>query len=293
MGEPVYTNFLSGVKAKSDEQQQFPHKQFASALSTCVYLSEVVDEVGMEVGAIIKPHGYELNFRDLDDVNKLQAHGYHIQQVRPANSNSPCLKVTLDMDAINVNECGVTNQEIELVLFDNTDNPWDATDYGYHSIEYKAPSCATTANTMLQWNLGITLYKSGQTAANAVEYNIRFTGKSGVPHLIGSIPYTLNSRDQHAKFNLKAALDKHVDSSHYYVTKVRLWNNVTTSEVYNHNKMVMYIDNPISYRSNANAKLHIDQSTDKPMTLLKQILEEIDYVSYVDYGSERKDDKII
>lgn len=292
LGEPIYNNLAIGINPRSDETPQFPHKQFSSALETCRYLVEAADEVGITLREIVKPHGYELNFAEQDDFDAAHANGYHKQQISPV-SGIPCMKVTLDMDAININDCGVTNQVIELVFFDDPDNPWNAAVDQFHGLKYMAPSCATSASTMMQWNLGITMYKAGQTAANAIEYNIRWTGKSGSPHLIGSMTYTLNNKTQISKFDLKAAFDKYAKSTAYYVTKVRLWNTVTSNEVTNHDKMVMYLDNPISYASDVNAKMHLDQGSDKPFNLLKQILNEIDYVSYINYGKYRCDDRII
>lgn len=289
----VYNNFLIGkaVASSASNTNNFPTVHFSSALETLRYLAEASIEKGLKAEKFYYPYGFNLNFGNQDDFNQVEVDGFYKKYETKEGMPAPSMMLTLDEIPIDV--CGGTNTLVEAVLYENYSDPWDANIYDILGLSYMAPSCACDALTKLQMNIGIEMYKTGQNEDNAVEYNIAFTGKSGVPHLIGSIPQYLNNAWQTPKFNLKTAFDKYAKSSNYYITKVRLWDTVNSSQLANKHNMILYLDNILSYNNALNANISIEQATSKSFDVMQTILAQLGYVLYVEYSDERRDDILV
>jgi hypothetical protein len=289
--EPAYLNYAIGVNPRSDEQSEFPHLQFASAIEAIRYLIEH-QEFGINSYRLEYPYGFYLNLTDQKVFENITVNGFSKVHDKRAGNPPPCLR--LGIDKFNVDSCGIiSDTSMECVLFNSESNPYDATEYDILNFNYMSPGISSTDAYKLQFNVEVTMYKDGESVTDAKAYNILFTGKTGASNVIGSVKPVLNGRWQEFKPNLKTFFDNYSASNHYYITKVRLVNTVTQSEVDNRDKSIMYIDNPYSFDSDINTTMHIDQETDYPFMILQKICEEIGYTAYIEYARERKDDCLI
>lgn len=272
--KPSYTNYYINLSPSSDETYTFPVRKFGSALEAIRHASEICEYGPLNFG-IFYPYSLDLDFRLAEDYEKVSASGFDI-------TYSPITGIRLGY--------GKSTGACNLTLFDDEDNPIDASVEDIWCIKYLAAgeSCGTT--NRVQFNIEVTMYKNGETSADAETYTILFTGKSGASNVIGNEVPVLNGLEQLMKIDLDEYFDKYASNSHYYVTKIELVDVATTGQIARREKSTIHIMGLTTYDSDLNTKMKVAQETNYPYDDVKEILDNLGFIGYVDYGRTRAED---
>jgi hypothetical protein len=267
--------------APSGETTTFPRLQFGSGLEAIRHAIETSEYGPLSFG-ITYPYSLNKDFRLINDYATVTGSGF-------AKKRSPNMGLQVGYEPAAMNSCGVTiSQNCNLVLFEDEYNPLDAATDEILSIKYLAAGESCGQNTRMQFNVKVSMYKSGQDSGDVVDYNILFTGKQGASNVIGQITPVLNGIEQIAKFKWKDAFTKIAPSSHYYVTKIEIVDVATGSQIMRAQNSIFNIIGINAYSENMNTKLELTQETSYPYEIVTSILEKMEYVAWLDYGRERR-----
>jgi len=282
-GRPTYTNYYIGLEPSGEESTTFPALQFASGLEAVRHSIENSEYGPMSIG-INYPYLLNKNFTNPSDFNSVTVKGF-------TKSMSPSTGLLLGYDKLIPDHCGIVSDlECKAVLFESTSQPFDASIHELLGITYLASGESCGTNSRVQFNINVSMYKAGETSSQAQTYTILFTGKAGSSNIIGQIPPVLNGIEQIYKFNLKQAFDNFAPSSNYYITKIELVDIVTPEQLENRQKSIIHIKSIIAYDQDVNAKLKVEQDTSYPYEVVKEILDELGYLGWTEYGRERRQD---
>jgi len=281
---PVYTNYYIGVAPASDETCTFPMIKFGSALEAIRYTNETSEYSPLSYG-IIYPYALDMDYRLLNDYETVAVSGFE-------KDYSPSTGLRLGYShTLNPDHCGVTpDLNCSGVLFNNPTGPVDAAIHDMLCIKYLAAGESCGESNRVQFNIQVSMYKAGQNPTQALTYTILWTGKQGATRVIGQATPVLDGTEQLLKFDLKAAFDKYAPSSNYYVTKIELVDTASLQQVRRRESSVFHILSLIMYDKDLNVKMKVNQETSYPYDVLSEILTEMGFVGYVDYGRERRED---
>jgi len=277
---PNYANYAIGVTPSSDNNYTFPVYQFGSALEALRHMSDT-QEYGVMSYGIFYPYKVYKNFKTTQDFNSVTTSGF-------LKTLDPSMGLKLTYDKVAVDSCGVTpSLSCQAVLYNSPSNPVDATVDNFLYLKYMASGVSCYKSNRVQFNIEVTMYKAGETLANALVYNILFTGKDGESNIIGQESPTLNGVPQVIKFNLKEALDNYANSSNYHVTKVRLVDTLTSDQVDARKNSAITLIEFGMYSEDINKKFELSQETSYPYENMAEIMNKLGYVAYVDYARRR------
>jgi hypothetical protein len=281
--KPNYANYFIGVAASSDDNYMFPVVQFPTALEAIRHSSETCEYGPLNYG-IIYPYTLDLNFKRPEDAALVTATGF-------TKTYSPSTGLRIGYDKLPVNSCGVTpDLSCVLTLYDRPDKPVDAAVDETLCLTYMAAGESCGAQTSVQFNIEVTMYKAGEDEGDAVTYTILFTGKSGATNIIGQGTPILNGLEQMLKFDLKSAFDKYAPSSEYNVIKIELTDTLTSTQALNRQNSTIHLISLIGYDMDINTKMELAQETSYPYENITAILEKMGYVAWVEYGRTRATD---
>lgn len=277
---PNYANYAIGISPSSDNTYTFPVIQMGSAFEALRHMSDT-QEYGIMSYGILYPYTFYKNFKKPADFNSATTSGF-------IKTLDPSAGMRLTYDKVAVNSCGVViSDEAYAVLFNSPSNPFDAARDNIFYMKYLASGSSCNKDVRVQFNIEITMYRAGESPSESQVYNILFSGKAGESNVIGQETPILNGADQVIKFDLKKAFDDHVNSSNYYVTKVRLKDTITASQVDARKNSAITIIASGAYPDYLNKKFEVNQETSYPYENMVVILNELGYVAYVDYARRR------
>jgi hypothetical protein len=271
---PSYTNYYINLSPTSDETYTFPVRKFATVFEAIRSASETCEYGPLNYG-IDYPYSLDLDFRLLEDYEKTSAIGFD-------STYSPTMGIRLGY--------GKSTGACSLILFDDEYGPIDASVEDILCLKYLAAGESCTVNNRMQFNIKVTMYKNGESTADAKTYTILFTGKSGDTNIIGQALPVFDGNDQLVKFDWNEAFDDYAPSSHYYVTKIEVTDTATSSQISRRERSNVYIQGLITYDSDFNTKMKVNQETSYPYEDVKEMIDNINYVAYLDYGRERRED---
>jgi hypothetical protein len=270
---PTYTNYYVGVPVAGD-QNTHQSLQFGSSLEAIRHALETNEIAPMTFG-IEYPYAMYRDFRNIEDFNKVDVTGF-------TKAYSPTFGMRLGY--------GKSTGTCSAGLFNSSDSVlFDAAQDEIMAFQYMASGLGCGPNTRMQFTIQVSMYKDGESPSDAQWYDILFTGKSGAKtrKYIGSIQPVLNGKPQIAKFNLKQAFDRYAPSSHYYINKIQLYDSATASQISNRDHSVMQIISLMAYNKDINHKFKVNQDTGYVYENITEMLENMNYVAWVDYGRRR------
>ena len=269
---PTYFNYAIGVTPSSDNEYTFPTGQFGSAFEAIRHLSDT-QEWGIHSYGVSYPYTFYKNFKTIPDFNSATVSGFEKTLIPSLG-----MKITYGKSA---------NSSSYVKIFDSPSSPINAADDNILYLQYLVSGNSCLKVNRIQFNIEITMYKSGQTPADAVTYNILFSGKSGDPRVIGAETPVFNGTVQVSKFDLKEALDNYASSGDYYITKIQLTNDITVDEVNNRQNSHIILMEAGAFSETINKNFELSQETDYPYEVLTEILNKLEYVGYVNYARRR------
>lgn len=281
--KPVYTNYLVGIAPVGDESYTFPVVQYGSGLECIRHASETCEFGPLNYG-IEYPYTLDLDFRRPDDFNSVVVSGFY-------KTYSPNTGLKLGYTPLSYDYCNVViNTDYYAILWNSPYRPFNAVKDNILALKYYASGESCGQDTRIQFNIAVTMYKAGETLAQAKTYNIMFTGKATTSNLIGQEKPVLNGKEQITKFDLKAAFDKYAPSSEYHVYKVELIDAVDVSQMDARRNSVIHLLGLTAYPSTINSKFKVEQESSYPYEVITEILEKMGYVGWIDYGRTRRED---
>jgi hypothetical protein len=277
---PNYMNYAIGITPSSDSQYSFPTFQCGSGFEAIRHMSDT-QEFGINAYGISYPYKVYKNFRLLSDFNSVTGQGF-------LKTYDPVLGMRISYDKLAMDSWGVVvDDDAYLTLFNSPSNPADAITDNLLYVQYVAVGESCSKDLRVQFNVEVTMHKGGESPTSAVVYNILFTGKSGESNVIGQESPTLDGRPQVMKFDLKNAFDKITSSDHYYVTKVRIKDTVTSGQVELRHNSAIYLTEFGIYSELINKRFELAQETSYPYENITEVIGKLNYVAYVDYARRR------
>ena len=207
--------------------------------------------------------------------------GYTKVWDKKARSPNPCLRLGV----------GKKTGSASVTLFDSPENPFDANINNILSFDYMYSS--KSAKYPTEMHFAIDMYKEGETPDDAVTYNILFNSKEGSGNVIGKITPVYNGKWNTVKFNLSDAFDSYVPSAEYNITKIRVFDTISSAQVKNRLRSAIWLDNFTVYDDLRNVKASTDQEGAYPFEIIQKLCEESEYNLWVDYGDSRRDDILV
>ncbi|MEL7598243.1 MAG: hypothetical protein AAGU01_08590, partial [Clostridiaceae bacterium] len=262
--EPLLLNFNINTSAKSDTTKLFPYVQKNTIYDAIRYIAECNEE-GINTSGLEQPITFYWNFSTKKQFDSLPVSGYTKVWDKKARSPNPCLRLGV----------GKRTGSASVTLFDSPENPFDANvnkilsfDYMYSSKSAKYPT---------EMHFAIDMYKEGENPDDAVTYNILFNSKEGSSNVIGKITPAYNGKWNTVKFNLSDAFDSYVPSAEYNITKIRVFDTISSAQVKNRLRSVIWLDNFTVYDDLRNVKASTDQEGAYPFEVIQKLCEESEY----------------
>jgi hypothetical protein len=274
---PLYQNFSIGGAA-APEGSTRPFTPFPSVYELARYLAQT-NRYPINTYQIPHEYGMKRNFANVEEYNAVSTTVWKKYYDHRMGNPKPCLKLYI----------GENTGNASATLW-QTDDPYDATEYNYLSLDYYA-SGASSSNP-LPWNLQINMHTTGETSASAVNYTIQVNGGSGT-NVIGSQSPKLNGVFNRLTFDLKKLFDKKIPSTHYYINSIKVVGTVTKSYVQSRRGSAIWLDNIISYKEISHSPKYASQDVKTPYEELKQLCERTNHAAYVDYADTREDDVLV
>lgn len=278
--EPVYMNFEVNTHVKSDDSKIFPYVYKHNIYETIRYLAETNEE-GINTSGLEAPYVFYWDFSDRKEFDRLQVSRYTKVWDKKVGNPKPCLRLGV----------GKRKGKGSVVLYDNEENPFDANIYNIFAFNYIYSK--RSAKYPTQFHIAIDMYRDGEDPDHPTTYYITFNSKPGSSNIIKQIKPVYNGQWQSVKIDLRSAFDDYAPASNYYITGIRLEDDISSNQVKNRTHSSIWLDNLTVYDDVANVKANIDQEGSYPFELFQKLCEEGDYGLWVDYGNERREDVLV
>lgn len=278
--EPLLLNFEINTKVRSDTSKVFPYVHKNNIYETIRYIAEN-NEIGINCSGLESPYIFYWDFSSQKEFNYLPVKGYTKKWDKRAGNPKPCLRLGV----------GKIPGLATATLFNSPENPFDANINNIFAFGYMFSS--KSAKYPTEMHIQVDMFKEGETANDALTYNILFNSKEGSNNVIGSIKPTFNGKWNVAKINLRNAFDNYVPSSEYNVTAMRFADTVSYSQVKNRLHSAIWLDNISVYDESKNVKANIDAEGSYPFEFFQKICNEGEYSLWVDPASDRRNDVLI
>lgn len=278
--QPNYANYAIGITPSSDNTYTFPITQFGSAFEAIRHLSDT-QEWGIHSYGVTYPYKVYKNFKNPSDFNSVTSSGFE-------KTLAPSIGMKVEYGKVAVDSCGVTpDLNCQLTLFDSPSSPVDAINDNILYLKYFATGESCSKTNQVQFNIELTMYRDGEGPGDVETYNILCNGKAGESNVIGQESPTLDGKDQMIKFDLKKAFNNFANSGHYYITKVRITDTITSAQQESRTKSALFFIEFGLYSEDVNKSFELAQETSYPYENLAEILTKLGYVGYVDYARRR------
>lgn len=274
---PLLMNFAINTKGNSDTTYRLPFFNATTIHGVAEYIAST-SEYPINTSGIFYPVAFMINFSNDADFN-LPCDRFTKRKDAKIGSPAPSLALGV----------GTVPGFAQMVFYEDRSDPYDATRYDLINFKYKAANKYPP-----EINFGITMHTAEQTINDAKEYTIKFTGKNVGSNLIGSVKPVLDNNWHIARINIESLFDNYVPSSNYYVSKVRIFDNLTTSQVKPDRRKysLMYLDSIGGISSTIEPKFLSSQEAMRGTEILSEMCNDCNHEAFITYGDTRRNDVI-
>jgi hypothetical protein len=276
---PTYHDFAIGLVPKTDDTPQNSYKGFSNVFTLVEYLANT-QEYCINPAGIPFDYGMMINFESNTQFDDIDPGNFKKTFDIDFGNPKPSVKITP----------GTVVGSTECVLWQNADG-WDAAIYTMFNMDYYVSGAGV--KYPLQFDLQFTMYQAGQTANDAINYIVRFTGTGARSNIIGSFKQNTLHSWPSLNFNLKALFDKFCYSTSYIVTKVSLVGSITSSMVAHPLCSAIWLDQIYSYSDAQQAPSYVSSGVNYPFDEIQDLCNATSHIVYVVPGAERRDDVLV
>ena len=276
--EPLYLNLELNTGITKDSNKIFPFVQKQTIYEAIRYIGETSEE-GINCSGLEAPSVFYWNFSTQEQVNSLSTVRYTKYLDKKLGNPKPCLRLGV----------GKYTGRATATLFDSEDVPFDANVHNIFSFNYMYSSKSKKYPTELHFEFD--MYRDGED--NITTYTVAFNSKEGANNVIGTIAPVYNGKWNVGKIDLRSAFDSYAPSSAYYVTAIRIVDNVSSTQVKNRLNSAIWLDNITVYDDGQNVKYSSDQEGVYPFEYMQGLCEDAEYSMWVDYGNSRREDILV
>lgn len=276
----VWRNFYIGTAPSTTNTGSFSYTQFSTVNQIARYLSTALYEINCT--SIEYEYVMANSFSEAGDVTGLSSTGFDLKWETQFGNPGSSLRII--PTALNDNE---------LILWTDTTDTWDATEYNMFSFDYYASGAGV--KYPLYFNIEVDMYTTEGDYSDAITYVINFNGDTAVSPKVTleDVDATLNGVWQRFSIDLESAFEDLLAADNYYISEVRLVGNQPISSVLNRRCSSLYLDNIIAYGSISSAPSYKSADSKTALEELQDLCTKTNHYAYTRPGMERCDDQLL
>jgi len=276
MRVPTYHDFYIGTTPADASTVEQSFMNFSSVYKLNEYLASTIT-YPINCAGIPFDYGMNIDFSESNDFTSIVPGGLKKYWDTGFGHPAPSLKLTPGNNA----------GKFECVLWYGEQ---DIADYEMFNLDYHVSGAG--AKYPLKFDLKFSMYKSGETVANAKDYIVRFNGTDKQTNIIGTFKQDLATTWPSLTFNLKTLFDNYKTSasSEYHVTKISMVGTITPSQATHPLCSALWVDQIYTFSELEHAPTYNSSGVNYPFDEVTEICNTTDHVAYIVPGLERIND---